>query len=75
MSSEVIASRTYLRVSDIARGPDRERPYVLSISRATWWKWVKDGKAPQPIKLSARCTVWRSADVYAFAESLAGGAQ
>lgn len=64
----------YLRAADIATDRKQARRGVLPISRATWWAWVKAGKAPQPIKLSAGCTVWRAADVYAFAESLAGGA-
>lgn len=75
MSSEVIASRTYLRISEIANNRRTGDPGMLPVSAATWWAWVKAGKAPQPIRLSAGVTVWRSADVLAFAESLAGGAQ
>jgi hypothetical protein len=74
MSSEVVAKRTYLRVSEIANNRRTGAPGIIPVSAATWWAWVKAGKAPQPIKLSAGCTVWRAADVYAFAESLAGGA-
>lgn len=74
MSSEVIASRTYLRVSEIANNRRTRTPGIVPISAATWWAWVKAGKAPQPIRLSAGVTVWRAADVLAFAESLAGDA-
>lgn len=74
MSSEVVAKRTYLRVSEIANNRRTGAPGIIPVSAATWWAWVKAGKAPLPIKLSAGCTVWRAADVYAFAESLAGGA-
>jgi len=74
MSSEVIASRAYLRVSDITRNPRTGNTGLIPVSDSTWWAWVKSGKAPAPIKLSAGVTVWRSADALAFAESLAGGA-
>lgn len=71
MSTEVIASRTYLRVSDITRHRRTGAPGLLPITASTWWAWVKAGKAPAPIKLSPCCTVWREADVRAFVESLA----
>lgn len=75
MSSEVIASRAYLRVAEIANNRRTGDPGMLPVSAATWWAWVKAGKAPQPIRLSAGVTVWRAADVLAFAESLAGDAR
>jgi predicted DNA-binding transcriptional regulator AlpA len=63
-------TQKYLRASEIARDRKTGRPGVLSISLATWWAWVKSGKAPRPIKLSPGVTVWRQTDVIAFAESL-----
>ena len=72
MSSEVIASRAYLRVSEIANNRRTGAPGMLPVSASTWWAWVKSGKAPAPIKLSPGVTVWRSSDVANFAESLAG---
>ena len=47
---------------------------IIPVSRSTWWNWVKLGKAPQAIRLSTGVTVWRAADVLAFAEAMAGGA-
>ena len=64
------STQKYLRASEIARDRKSGRPGVLCISLATWWAWVKSGKAPQPIKLSPGVTVWRQTDVIAFAESL-----
>ncbi|MGP1667647.1 MAG: helix-turn-helix transcriptional regulator [Rhodanobacter sp.] len=74
MSTEVIASRAYLRVSEIANNRRTHTPGIIPVSAATWWAWVKAGKAPQPIRLSAGVTVWRAIDVATFAESLAGDA-
>ena len=32
-------------------------------SRATWWRWVREGHAPKPVKLSAGSTRWKVADL------------
>lgn len=71
MATEAIAPHAYLRVSDITRNRRTGTPGLLPVTASTWWAWVKAGKAPAPIKLSSGCTVWRHADVIAFAESLA----
>lgn len=73
MSIEVITSRAFLRVSEIANNRRIGSPGIIPVSAATWWAWVKAGRAPQPIRLSAGVTVWRAADVLAFAEKMAGG--
>jgi len=36
---------------------------IIPVSKSTWWKWIREGKAPQPIRLGARCTFWRYSDV------------
>jgi predicted DNA-binding transcriptional regulator AlpA len=51
-------------------------PQVLEripVSRSGWWKGVKEGRFPQPVKLSPRVTVWRASDVQAFIEATANG--
>lgn len=60
------AQPIFLRANQIA-GPTGRLPIGLS----TWWKWVKEGKAPQPIKLGPMTTVWRCSDVDSFLEGLA----
>ena len=35
----------------------------IGVSGSSIWAWVKAGKFPKPIKLSANCTVWNAADV------------
>ncbi|MFL9908471.1 AlpA family phage regulatory protein [Paraburkholderia sp. RL17-337-BIB-A] len=43
----------------------------LPFGRETWRQRVRDGRAPQPIRLTDRCTVWRAEDVHAwFADPL-----
>lgn len=43
-------------------------PFV-GISRETWRRRVAEGKAPQPIYLSSRCTRYRGSDVRNWIES------
>ena len=46
-------------------------PYgPIPVSRSTWWNGVKIGRFPQPLKLSPRITVWRSADILALIENI-----
>lgn len=44
------------------------------VSRATPWRWAKQGKFPQPVKLSPGCTRWRLSDVEAWEASRNKGA-
>ena len=34
-----------------------------SVHRVTIWRWVREGKFPSPIKLTAGCSRWRMSDV------------
>ena len=36
---------------------------VIPIGKTLWWKWVRSGKAPRGIKLSARVTAWKVKDI------------
>ncbi|HEV7415653.1 MAG TPA: AlpA family phage regulatory protein [Tianweitania sediminis] len=51
----------YVRLRDIIapHGP-------LPISRSTWFTWVAAKRAPQPIRLGPRVTVYDSGQVQAF---------
>lgn len=44
---------------------------VFPVSSATFWRRVKDGEFPKPVKLSERVTVWRRGEVEAYLEGLA----
>ena len=58
---------------------DKQAAARYSFSRATWWRLVRNGKAPQPVKLSPGCTRWRVADLEAWeneqAQTSASGVQ
>ncbi|CAM2187679.1 MULTISPECIES: helix-turn-helix transcriptional regulator [Burkholderia cepacia complex] len=38
----------------------------LPIGRETWRKLVRAGKAPQPIRLSETCIVYRNEDIHRY---------
>lgn len=40
----------------------------IPVSKSTWWNGVKDGRFPQPIKLSERVTCWKAEDIRALFE-------
>jgi prophage regulatory protein len=48
-------------------------PALIPIGRSTWWQWVRDGKAPAPVKLGPRTTAWRAEQILAFVEALSAG--
>lgn len=52
----------YIRLAHI-------RKYYVPVSVATWWRWVKDGRAPQPVKV-AGVTFWKSKDIRAFLDAV-----
>ena len=58
------------------QGPRRARPgevAVVPVSASTWWRWIAQGKAPRPVKLSDRVTAWRAEDIQAFMAAQGSG--
>ena len=45
-------------------------PPLYPVSRSTWLKGIKEGRYPQPVRLSAKKIAWRRSDVIALLESL-----
>lgn len=58
----ILPATGYVRQSQLIPG-------IVPVSGSTWWRWVKSGKAPKPVKLSDRVTVWRVEDIRAFINS------
>jgi len=72
-ASDKFTKGALLRISQIVGNSNAEPPIPprIPVAKSTWWLWVKTGKAPAPIKLSDRVTVWRASDIDAFIETLA----
>lgn len=47
--------------------PDKEAAALLSIGRSTFWREVKAGKLPQPVRI-AGVTRWRVSDLRRYVE-------
>jgi prophage regulatory protein len=58
----------FLRLSQILGNPKAEPPTppIIPIKKTAWWQGVKDGRYPQPVKLSPRVTCWRVEDIRAL---------
>lgn len=49
------------------------QPTVLErvcLSRTEWYRRVRDGKAPAPVRLGANSVAWRESDIDAFIAAL-----
>ena len=38
---------------------------LIPVSRTAWYTGIKDGRYPKPVRLSHKCSVWRSDDILA----------
>lgn len=56
----------FVRLRQIIGDSVRGVPAVVPVAKSTWWAWVASGKAPQPIRLGERTTVWKVEDIRAF---------
>jgi prophage regulatory protein len=61
----VLTDSAYIRLSQI-------RKYYVPVSQSTWWQWIRDGRAPQPVKIGG-VTMWRSKDIRAFLDAVPEG--
>ncbi len=46
--------------------PRQATPGLIPVSHATWWRGIREGRYPQPVKLGARVTAWRVEDIKAL---------
>jgi hypothetical protein len=51
----------FLREPQIIGDPHAKPPIpaIFPVSRASWWKGVKEGRYPQGYKIGPRTTAWR----------------
>ena len=46
----------------------REVLELIPVSKSTWWEGVKSGRFPSPVRLGAKLTCWRLADILELVE-------
>jgi predicted DNA-binding transcriptional regulator AlpA len=61
--SQAINPAAFLRLKQIV-------PPLIPISRSAWWKGVRDGKYPAPVRLGPNTTAWRARDILEMIENL-----
>ncbi len=66
----ILPATGYIRQSQLI-------PDIIPVSSATFWRMVKAGEFPKPVKLTERCTAWKVEDIRAWMKSkdAAAGAQ
>lgn len=42
---------------------------ILSVSKPTIWRWLSEGRLPEPIRLTSQCLRWRLDAVLAWIEA------
>lgn len=57
--------KTLLRLPDVLR--------LIPLSRCSWYRGVKDGMYPAPVKIGIRSVAWRRTDILALIERLSSG--
>ena len=65
--SEAVTPTKYLRLHQILG--TRENPGLVPVSSTTWYSWIQQGRAPQPVKLGPRTSAWRESDIADFLEA------
>jgi prophage regulatory protein len=53
--SETGKKRGFLRLPQVLE--------ILPISKSTWWKGIREGRFPKPVKLSERTSAWSREDI------------
>jgi predicted DNA-binding transcriptional regulator AlpA len=61
-SSDVSDDLVFWSISECIKG--------TSIGKTTWYKLIAQGRAPKPIKITSKRSVWVKAEVLAFRKAL-----
>ncbi|WP_294348003.1 AlpA family phage regulatory protein [Prosthecochloris sp.] len=65
----------YYRLPEIIGDRKNGIPAIIPICKAAWYKGIKAGRYPKPVKLSERTSAWRSTDIDALVKRLSEGAE
>ncbi|MFZ2586658.1 MAG: AlpA family phage regulatory protein [Alphaproteobacteria bacterium] len=65
MNVQVLPPKGYVRLPVVQA--------ITGVGKSTIWNWVKEGRFPKPIKLSARVTCWSAEALHKWIEDKAEG--
>jgi prophage regulatory protein len=60
----------FVRQAQIVNEGENTGP-LLQVSASTWWRWVRSGYAPKPVKLSPGVTAWQVGELRSFLKAQA----
>jgi len=60
--SEAGKKRGFLRLPQVLE--------IIPISKSTWWKGIKEGRFPKPVKLTERTSAWLREDIEVLCDQL-----
>ena len=60
---------TLLREKQILGDPRKGIAPIIPVSRMTWWRGIRDGRFPQPVRLGANTVAWRASEVFALVKN------
>ena len=68
LKNEVISTAQTERSTLPKDGMSRFKQFqtFLPVSRETWRKLVRDKRAPQPVRMGVRCTMWKNEQLHEF---------
>ena len=59
-----IPTTGFLRLPQVLR--------IFPVGKSSWWRGIKEGRYPKPVKIAPRTSAWRAADIAALMDSLGG---
>ena len=45
---------------------------LIPVGKSSWWRGVKEGRYPKPVKLGPRTTAWKAEDIAALVADIGG---
>lgn len=61
------------RIAEVIGDKQKGVRGIIPMCRTAWYKGIKDGRYPAPVKLSERSVAWRSTDIDALIERVSAG--
>ncbi len=74
-NTTAVSPLRFYRLKDIIGDDKNGIPGIIPVSKTAWYRGIREGKFPKPVKLSERTTAWRSTDIDALVERLSEGVE
>ena len=66
MNASQVTVAGLLREKQILGDAKKGIPPLIPVSRMTWWRGVRDGRYPQPVRLGPNTVAWRASEIHAL---------